>query len=146
MSGEVKVVGLRAIGFLVAALVSFAPAASEAKPKKADTIRYELVMSEDDHLCRPLLSFYNAHLNDRDDERLGFIEDQFAKELRGDGPKFLINEGPYGGHQVLQSIDIYNDGSSRTVVLEDEGIGTGHFETVGTFLAVMRPGAPPLQA
>ena len=66
---------------------------------------------------------------DRDNQTEGYLEDQFGSDLQRSGIEFLHESKdwkPYGSDgfpwvQVLPKLDIYNDNSSRTVVLLDRG-------------------------
>src|SRR4029079_10871295 len=104
--------------------------------------------SRDDKLCSTMRDFYNRHIRNFDDQRDGYIEEQFADELDGTGVEFVFENKGWRPdslastiwNQVLQSLDIYNDGNLRTVVVQDRPIST--FLSQYSNLYILNPDVP----
>ncbi len=106
---------------------------------------YRVLLSRNDQLCTSLGNFYNQHLNDSDNAS-GYLEDQFGQELLSKGISFISEKTDWGSSgetawiQKLPPIDIYNDGTSRTVILLDRS-ANGNFAGFATEFLILKPSA-----
>jgi len=107
-----------------------------------------VLFSRDDKLCTTLRDFYNRHLRDQDRPDVGYIEDQFGRELRGTGIEFLSereNWRPPDDEIWIQrfpALTIYNDGMPRAVLIIDRGISSS-FGSFFTQIVILKHGISP---
>ena len=110
------------------------------------SMHYSIIMSENDALCGPLQKFYNAHLSDEDDMEKGYIEDRLGEQLNDPSLHFLIGDHPFHDvpndwqDQLFHTIDIYNNGNNRDVIIRDAGINW-KFITFQSQLLVLKKAA-----
>ncbi len=110
--------------------------------------RYQILLNKEPKLCAALRNFYNRHLGSGENFEIGYVEDQFERELYGSDielvfPRHNWHPVSYAGDhwlEVLGQLDIYGEGKLRTVLVLDEGINV-KFVTFHTVLAILKPEA-----
>jgi len=122
------------------------PVGDQRTPQIGAKAQYKILFSRDDNTCNKLRDFYNRHLHDYDSPTAGLLENQFGRELRGTGIEFLserANWRPPGAdldwRQFLPEVDIYNDGSPRTVITQESTV-SGSFDTQLSTVVIFKPG------
>jgi hypothetical protein len=126
-------------------------AAAPNAPKAGDKALYNVVFGRDDKTCITLRDFYNRHLHDYDSERTGLLENRFGRELQGKGIEFLSEttdwrhtEKDLDWREFLANVDIYNNGSSRTVITQEStysaSLPRSTFDTQSSTIAIFKSG------
>lgn len=135
-----------AAGLAISAARGAVPTTAPQNPPVGSAPQYRVLFSRSDKVCNVLAGFYTHHLRDPDSRTAGYIEDRFGRELRGSGVEFLAErndwrpQSNYLWTQSYPSVDVYNDGSARAVILADSSLRNDSFGTFSTTIIILKQG------